>query len=296
MLNIGNNNKAEATEENYIISESEKLTAQTAGTCIEKTNSEFSEIDPREFDDVCNVEILSTVSQKISSGALKPQNLFSIMINDDGASGIYAKRVAHAGGKSQIALVFCFKEGNCSEDVLIDNSDLFTVVSGDMNNEATAEMKKDAKKALTKIRKKMLDYWDGTMIFDEHSVISAVVANQSKLPIDNSQVPDIKMVYAKIVDKANEKKNDPVLADIFRRGFYAFPTYAFEEIADELQMKPKQLAEYLKRNNLLYLQESSIGYQCKVKFFNEYCYCVRTLREYQQDVTAVDDINIEDLL
>ena len=279
-------------KETTINNECQELICQTTDTSITVTNSEFSEVDLCEFENVCDIVTLETVTNAVSKGALRPTDVLPIKINNDGISGVYAKRVSQMSGKSQIALVYFRSDGSCSANILLENPDLFSIVTGAYDG-ATDDMTKDAKRSLKRVRNKLLEYWDGTVLFNAQEVVDTVIENQNNLPIDNTQVPDIKIVYSKIVDKANELKNHPNYCGIFRKGFYAFPPELFGEIADDLKMSPKHLAEYLKRNNLLYLQGSSVAHQCKVKFFDCYCYCVRTLKEYQQ---TVDEVDVSELI
>ena len=141
---------------------------------------------------------------------------------------------------------------------------------------------------MKQVEKKLLEYWDGTALFITKDVINIIISNQYNLPEDRSQVPDALKVYARIVDVANKQVNHPVYCDIFRKGFYAFPPALFNEIAEIFQMKATQFAQYLKRHGYLYLQDSSEGLQSYVNIFGCNCYCVRTLKEYQREVTPLE--------
>lgn len=285
---ISNEINAEAMTNNETInnSESRELVLQAAGNAITVANEAFEEIDLSEFGEVCDSETLVNVSNAFSNGALKPKDLMPIMINPDGISGVYAKRVIKFDDTSHSALVFCRIDGSCTEDIPIDNKDLYDVCFGACAT-ATEKMKNDGEKALKRIRNKMLEYWDGRIMFDAQCVAERVATYQSRLPVDN-QIPDIKKVYAKIVGKAEEQINHPYYCNIFRKGFYAFPPELFAEIAKELQMTSTKLAQLLKRNGLLHLQDSSIGYQCYVNYFKDNCYCVLTIKQYQHEVAPLE--------
>lgn len=253
---------------------------------IATTNSMFSEIDLNEFEESCKLETLEMISRAIQNGALRPEGLCPIEIMEDGVTGLYAKRVNSCDGKSNVAIVYFRNDGSCTEDILISNADLYSIIAA-VQSWATPEVKKDAKRALKKLEKTLLDYWDG-IIFNAADVVQKIAENLSKLPVDNSRIPDVKIVYSTILDFADSWSVGSQESIFLRRGFYAFPPNHFEEIAGKLQMTTKTLAEFLKRNGLLYLQNSSCGYQSNVRGEGN-CYCVRVLKQFEHEIIYSDE-------
>lgn len=274
----------------------EKSTIEVQGGSMElrrekhdlaSNDSRFSPIDQNDFDESCDQKTLKAVTDDFQNGALKPCDMVPVYLIKDGASGLYAKRIRLPSGKSEVVLVYYRSDGRCSEEISIPNSELFTIARA-YCDASTAEAKREGKKAAGKVTKKLLEYWDGEVLFNTGDVISSLIEQLPSLPVDTTRTLDIKVVYARIVNKVENMKNHPGYTWISRRGYYAFWPDQFQEVAEEMAMKPKELALYLKQYGLLYLQNSSVGYQCNVKGVGN-CYCVKTLRKFQTE--EVEEVN-----
>lgn len=272
-----------------------KLSKQLVETSneIATDNSMFSAIDESEFDTDYCPKTYKNVSLAIQNGALRPQDMLAIELLEDGITGLYAKRVNESSGKSYVALVYYRSDGTCTEDIKLENKDLVPLVFSTMEG-ASQECIKEAKKPYNRIQNKILEYWDGTVIFDIAEVIKKLAANLNQLPVDSTQCPDVNFVYTKVVEFVDKYWGGPEQVNFFRRGFYAFHPMYFKDLAESVQMEPKKLAEFLKRNHLLYLQDSGHAFQCKVRDIGN-CYCVRVIKDLEREIPKLAKANISDL-
>lgn len=265
------------------------LSVQNATELIEIDESEFeSEIDPK---------LREEIEQLKRQGVFIPTDKFTILLTSNDGSSIMAKKNVHKGNRSDIAIVYAYNDGSRSDEVIINNAELLTMVRGNFGRDderddenAVSEDKADiaaAKKALKKFEERLLPYWRFGINIPTHAIVQMICRIYNQLKEDRSESPDIYNIYSYIIKKVESDRNHPGYSWIIRKRFYALPENYLEEIAVKFGLNTKELIMLLKHSNLLYLQDSSIGYQCKVKDIG-YCYCVRMPKSRMGKYEAVD--------
>lgn len=233
-----------------------------------------SEIDKSEFEDFKN-ETLEIILTHNGLGIMGVKGM-PIYLLPDGISGFYARNVELNGGVNMIALNKYETGKSISDDILINNYDIIQIYNSTKKC-ITKEQSREGKKSYTKIAKLLSLYSFRNVIIDPIVIIMTLIKSFSQLPLDSQETMDINKIYSSVVDYVNETMITKLLE---RKGFYAFDDYNFGELADRIKISKDQLLEILKKNGLLYLQKSSVGYQSKVKGMGN-CYCIRTLTLFQ---------------
>ena len=258
-----------------------------------------TEIDKSEFEDLCKSETLNTILKNNGVGVLGIKGV-PIYLLDDGISGFYARRIELKGGMNMIALNKYETGKAISDDILIDNYDINQIyasakeIKDTKKNTSTQEdinkeLLKNGKKSFIKVVKIISKYSLKNEMIDATIIINSLIANYSRLDSDNQDTIDINKIYCSIVDFVNQECYEGLFT---RKGFYAFNDQHFSELVDEIMLTKQQLLEILIKNNLLYIQNSSGGYQSKVRGMGN-CYCIKTLKCFQS-IESFEQIDKDD--
>lgn len=255
----------------------------------------FLEVDKGEFeDDPKSIEIYNEIQSTKKSGAFVPLNGLTLLFVSNGGTKVFAKRIAKGGGLGNPVLVFVYSDGSVSEDIEIKMQELFAIAGGNYGKLIDGVDKEDvreAKKYIKQISGRILSYWSGDMHIEPIQLIKILKDNLSALKVDKGNELDFKKVYAAIYSYVEKVHMDANKSYMKRKSVYALTRDDMEIVVESLGLNISRItdvAEILKRNNLLHLQPSSIGYQCEVKGAEDKkgrssCYCVRILAKNKHE-------------
>lgn len=239
-----------------------------------------------------HAEIFSKIDKAKSKGAFIPNNL-TLIHRGLAGSKILAKRVSEGDALGDVALVFAYASGNITKDVIVEMHELLTISHGNFGETSEDFEKEDiseAKKVIKKVGKRVLKYWAADIKISFRDLMKLLVGRLGDLKVDSDESLGINQVYGAIYSFIEENAGNwhryPYLK---RKSCYALLREDMEEIALTLNTKVKELLIILKRNNLLHLQPSSIGYQSEVNGVGS-CYCIKILAENRYEVEK-EDIN-----
>lgn len=214
---------------------------------------------------------------------------------------IFAYRHEDDNGKKSVRFIQAYEDGTYSPEFIISQCDLITIAFG--NNSQDAEMERERRKCLKRIRTEYFDKCNSMELTNILEVIITLAQILNELPLDSDrQDMSPAQLYAEVVDIL--KGHCPETFEFSRRGgYFMLSDLEIARIAHEMGMKERRLLEQLKRNHLLYLTESCRGYQVKVpthkdengKAIFEWCYCLLDL-EYLSRKLDPDKRNTADEL
>ncbi|OAA83556.1 hypothetical protein [Clostridium ljungdahlii] len=249
-------------------------------------------------DDILDSDILSEIAKAKASGAFVRTKHLTLIYGNEETTKIFAKRVVRNGNRGEPVIVFVYKDGESSSELEISKAELIRLSLGNYGEKAEGVNKKDvsyAETLLKKIGDRILPYWEFDIEITLIDLLKILSKNISKLKIDRGDELDITMVYSCIYKYVQKLKTYPNKCYLIRKGFYALTREDMLEVASSLESNIPDLIKILKQNNLLYLQNSSIGNQCEVKGVGS-CYCVKMLAKYQtEEVEAIDENIIDEL-
>lgn len=248
-------------------------------------NNAFLEVDQNDFvEHTRTIEIYNEIQNVKESGAFIPINGLTPLYKDRNTGiMILAKRIAIGGGLGNPVIVFVYPDKTTSEEVEIKMSELIEIIGGN-HVKADDIDKADAKKMMKKVIGRISSYWDLDMEIRIEDLITILVANLSKIKVDEGNELTFKKVYAAIDKYVEEESWKPDNNYMKRKAVFALTSEDMTNIITYLGMGVKliDIIDILKRNNMLYLQKSSIGNQCEVKDKGS-CYCVRILAKYKHE-------------
>lgn len=246
----------------------------------------FLPVDQNEFDDKPeHSEIYADIQNAKISGALIPTQILSLMFMGKAGTKIFAKRVAKGGALGDIALVFDYNDGNISEDVEVAMFDVMTIAMGNYGEHYDGINKDnltDAKKSIKKVAGRVLRYWTGDLDIGIKDLVRLLYTNLSSLKVDRGMEISVDRVYAAIYGYVEKEHGYPEKHYMKRKSVYALTREDLKRAIEGVGIEVDGAIKLLNRHNLLYLQPSSIGYQCEVKGGGS-CYCVRILANYKHE-------------
>lgn len=179
--------------------------------------------------------------------------------------GFYAKIVVNDKGRREVHYIQKYDDGTYSPEYAINQEDLFMVIGGKLSEDPSE--KKEAARLEKKLRKDYLSRCDGKMelsIFGQ--LLKVLYAIYQQLPVENATSEmSVEELYSEVIHTMKQTysylwQNN----DTERCGYFALADFQIDYIAQELQMTRKKLLELLKKYKLLFLPDSSRGYQAKV--------------------------------
>lgn len=255
--------------------------------------SAFLEVDQNDFEeDTKSIEIYNEIQNTKKSGAFVPLNGLTLLFVSNGGTKVFAKRVAKGGGYGNPVLVFVYTDGSVSEDVEIKMEELFIISGGNYGkliDGIDEDDVREARKYIKQISGRILSYWSGDMEIMPKHLIKLLKDNLPALGVDRGNELDVDKVYAAIWRYVEMEYTGHAKGYMKRKGMYALTREDMDKIVNYLGVKTIDVINILKRHNLLYLQPSSIGYQCEVKWVDadekgrRSCYCVKILAKYKHE-------------
>ena len=128
-----------------------------------------------------------------------------------------------------------------------------------------------------------LDYFgrvSGGMVYEPIEILNALVATIDQLPEfrTNGEGWTAETLYAAVMDMVNGKTTPPMTPFGDHKAFMAFADFQIEAMAQHLEMKNgRELLKLLDQYHLLYISESSRGYQSRVYIEGtqrDWAYCI----------------------
>ncbi|MVX63095.1 hypothetical protein GKZ28_05205 [Clostridium chromiireducens] len=236
-------------------------------------------------DDTLDKTIWEDINKAKESGAFIPTKYLTLIHGSETTTKIFAKLVVRNGNRGEPVIVLAYTDGGVSPELEISKAELMRISFGNYGVKENGFDKKDVAYASTLIKKigdRILPYWEFDIGMTLMELLKLLSGKLSVLKIDRGEELDVKMVYSFIYKYVQRVKSHPAKCYIIRRGFYALISEDILEVASNMNSKVPTIIKMLKQNNLLHLQDSSVGNQCEVKGVGS-CYCIKMLAKYQEN-------------
>lgn len=262
-----------------------------------KNASAMVSVDNNEFDDDRDAELVGELERQKRMGALIPVNEYTPLFKFNDGSAIMAKRNVYKGNKCDVTVMFVYNDGSEPSYMKISSVELNEIELGNFGREPedgdyskfSKEDVAEARKNIKNIRKRMFELKKLDYNIQPIVVVMSISNNYYNLIEDKTLVPDVNVIYSYIIKMAEEQAKLPYGVYMHRKTFYAFKEEDFRVIATRFGFNVKELAIYLKDNNLLHMQPGNMGYQCNVKGVDENCYCVKMF------TSRIGKVDVEDI-
>lgn len=181
-----------------------------------------------------------------------------------------------------------YADGSFSPVMQVAQSDLFLAASYGFltQNISVRKIKSQVENFLTRTYKDYMGKSTGEELLDVSQILQLLFMARKELPVDESAVNELSAedFYKQTMYEASSLMSSMLP----RKSYYAFDDRDIAYLADKLNMKKIDFLRKLKKFNLLYLTESSRGYQTCVRFnvkgaytesgedesFTEWRYCI----------------------
>lgn len=186
-----------------------------------------------------------------------------------------------------------YSDGTMSGKMKIPQADLYRLAMAkfDVENIPTAQEKQKTKKFLSLFGDDYLGKLEKDEIIPPMDILQAVFEVREKLPVHRreQEIP-AQLLYRRIMDiLKNEMSSYFEIMNYKRQSYYILFSNTMEDLAKYLKMPTQKLLRQLAEYNFLYIQNSSNGYQSKVRLFVDdvttavWAYCLYDLEYLSQE-------------
>lgn len=162
-----------------------------------------------------------------------------------------------------------YSNGSFSPTMRVAQSDLFLAASYNFMSKNISERRARARveKFLTKAYEEYMGKTTGEELLDVSKILHLLFLVRNQLPVDKSAIENVSAeeFYIQVMESATLLIN----YQFPKRSYYTFEEGDILHIAYDLDMKKNDLLKKMKEYNLLYLTESSKGYQTCVRFVHD---------------------------
>lgn len=197
-------------------------------------------------------------------------------------------------GYRRIEICQEYETGGFSPKIIIKQSDFLRAASYKFGeaNIPQRKMKNAVENFLLRLSSECLDKFDGTMSFDFMEILRALGACYRSLPVHNdfNKEETSREFYRRTMEilRGNEMYSMDEKVGLYgHKSYYPLNWKDIEYVAQGLDMKASDFLKKLKEFNLLYLANSSRGYQTNVRItvegedgpesYTEWRYCILRL-------------------
>ncbi len=192
-----------------------------------------------------------------------------------------------------------YSDGTISEKMRIPQADLYRLAMSkfDVENIPSAQEKQKTKKFLSLFGDEYLGKLEKDEIISPMDILQAVFEVRDKLPVHRreQEIP-ARLLYSRIMDiLKNEMSCYRDIVSYRRKSYYVLLSDTMEDLAKYLKMPLQKLLRQLAEYNFLYIQNSSNGYQSKVRMFADdastavWAYCLYDLEYLSQEKKKIEN-------
>ena len=216
---------------------------------------------------------------------------------------LYACISVDSKGDRQFHFCQRYENGAFSAKMAVRQADLYRLALFRMRNagnqKKTTQKSADARRIeafVSKLTDEYLGKLETGELLDIGLVLSALFTVRESLPVYRETAEHLgQKLYEDILYVFQTQMASNVsLCTLKKKSYYALPRDDFEILARSLGMTSAVLRKKLAEYNLLYLTESSVGYQTKVRYPDGNtidCYCIYDLAYFNQIATQKSESN-----
>lgn len=195
----------------------------------------------------------------------------------------------HVDARGERTIQFCerYPDGRFSPKVTVKQSNLLLAATNNFAPDTIPEanLKKKISKFVADTAESYLGtYSDDGIPLNPINILKALASARNSLPVvqDGIEVLPAEKLYMQIENIMRSWIYNPLTDQEGPKSYAILADFQIESLAKSLGMKENALLRLLKQYNFLYLTESSMGYQTRVRFGKDengkdvldWCYCL----------------------
>ena len=227
----------------------------------------------------------STIQLAQKKGFFSPAAGMTCISLDSGGV-IYAKIQVDPTGNRHILYCQRYENGSFSPQMQVSQANLLYAATQEFTakNISIPLQKRDLSHFVSSATNDYFGKLCGTPVLNIVDILSALCKHLGNLPVTKEITGELttQQLYDEV---CHHMTRIPHFLYGTHKSYHALCDYGINYIAEQLEMKPKELIKKLAEHHLLYLPDSSKGYQAKVNIdgTGEWLYCILKIENLIKD-------------
>lgn len=275
---------------NGVVPAGSEALAQELVPVLEISETAIKELIPKDEQSVSEPDNeVDIYAEAIRQGYVSPTNGMARIGNIALPSQLYVSVQNNSKGDRVVVFRQQYNDGRLSPQICVGQSDLLMYDQFSRSKDKSLQTK--AKKILTKVSEQYWGKFDGDVILDTAELMQILIraAAQLRSPNSTDVLENPSLLYSQIVAFI-KGHNLPYAMWVDRTAYYGLFDEQIDGLAQHFGVKRLPFLKKLDEYGLLYLTESSKGYQTKVRLpadgdfpsSTEWLYCIYKLEYFTQ--------------